>query len=963
MSESKRQKLDVPEDACVICLNGFTETRKASIAKVNKLDKLFESASIRKDETTRRLQDNENEIRSGHIRLKYHRHCRITYTSNDHLGRVTKAKEQVENESTEEEQPSSSTRSKTEQFDWKLNCFICGKYCSPNHKEEWSMIQTSTGSKGAKSTYERVLAAAKERKDTTVINRLLGVANADLVAVEARYHTSKGCQTLYINERNIKADLKKRKENIYREVLKKTMEEYLPLMNNEEQVFLLSSIRKRFCALLSNEGVDSSTYRSQSLKTNIQKLGMNLTFYPQPGKSDLVCASHLPISSLLRQIEEIDNECLSDEDCEDEDLFQTGDSDDVILHKAASILREEMSKTQSLQEEYYSVNEIDLENQAKFVGKQLFCFIGWLIDKQSFQNASLVEKDKLRVVTISSDIIYAATGIPSPKHLGLAVYLHHDFGSKKLNEISHTLGYSVSYKEESRFNTSVAIHVTENQQTTESGALVPHQVKTKEEGGALPVTSGDNWDHNERTVDGKGNTHAMTSILVTPQTPEDSNNLPEYPRIKRYSSATLSGADLSKVSLTYRKDYRKPGERPEPRFPSSVNKEDVGADYTNAAVLEKRGQELSYHLSNINGNSSEKTVPNWKHFNIQLHSEGQPLSVVSFNPILMATPTDPSTIYTLLLRAKETNAVLGFEHAPVFFDMGLLGKALEIVWSRPEELLGVIPLPGGMHLLMCLIASIGNLYGDAGLKQLLHESGVFASGTINNMLAGKDFDRALYALYLIDEVLHIRLLKSFKLWCNQNGKSIPKYVWKQLDSLSSASQNKSKLNKAMEKVMPQVTKKVFPLLESFRKEGCEKSETFKLWDEFLQRVLIPFKLFMIATRSADWELYKESQKQILPILFAANRITYCRYLPVCIALMEKLPDEVESAFRKGQFVSKLTEGSFNSVWNDYCLETTENKDLKGGGGIIGITRKGEALLKWFLSRHINSTYSRAFLLR
>ena len=39
--------------------------------------------------------------------------------------------------------------------------------------------------------------------DYMIITRLLGIANSDLVAVEARYHRVKGCIVSYLNPRNI----------------------------------------------------------------------------------------------------------------------------------------------------------------------------------------------------------------------------------------------------------------------------------------------------------------------------------------------------------------------------------------------------------------------------------------------------------------------------------------------------------------------------------------------------------------------------------------------------------------------------------------------------------------------------------------------------------------------------------------------------------------------------------------
>ena len=47
---------------------------------------------------------------------------------------------------------------------------------------------------------------------------------------------------------------------------------------------------------------------------------------------------------------------------------------------------------------------------------------------------------------------------------------------------------------------------------------------------------------------------------------------------------------------------------------------------------------------------------------------------------------------------------LGQSHCLTFFDMGLLTKALDLVWANSEELNGIILLEGGMHLLMSLFA-------------------------------------------------------------------------------------------------------------------------------------------------------------------------------------------------------------------------------------------------------------------
>ena len=63
-----------------------------------------------------------------------------------------------------------------------------------------------------------------------------------------------------------------------------------------------------------------------------------------------------------------------------------------------------------------------------------------------------------------------------------------------------------------------------------------------------------------------------------------------------------------------------------------------------------------------------------------------------------------------------------------------------------------------MHFLMSIFGGIGYNYGDAGIKGMMVESDVFAKLTAVHVLSGKDFDRALRAILMIDEVLNRRFL-------------------------------------------------------------------------------------------------------------------------------------------------------------------------------------------------------------
>ena len=354
-------------------------------------------------------------------------------------------------------------------------------------------------------------------------------------------------------------------------------------------------------------------------------------------------------------------------------------------------------------------------------------------------------------------------------------------------------------------------------------------------------------------------------------------------------------------------------------------------------------------------------VPPWGLFHAALETEvNSAVSVVSFNPIIMANPTEHQTIYTTLMRIKEAMNNLGQTNVPVVFDMGLLTKALEITWANHEELSGVIPCYGGMHLLMSTIAAIGHLYGDAGLKSLLQESGVFATGSVQRILAGKVFDRALYALKLIDEALSARLIANFTEWCKSTATDLIPNVTELLQEMDQTLSNSGKNTVDKERlcaIIDKIGAEIQPQLDAFREHGRATSPTFQLWDDFLFKVLQPVKIFISSTRIGAWDVQQSTVTHLLPLLFITNRSNYAKYMPVVMLQMRRLPVTVRDSFRDGHFVSKLSEGKFNAVWMDYTIEATENKTLKGSGGIIGLTLRGPALLRWFLSRPVTAQYS------
>ena len=124
-------------------------------------------------------------------------------------------------------------------------------------------------------------------------------------------------------------------------------------------------------------------------------------------------------------------------------------------------------------------------------------------------------------------------------------------------------------------------------------------------------------------------------------------------------------------------------------------------------------------------------------------SEIPPKSVVGYCQLIDASPTDLSTVYTLLKKSVEMAAQLGIHDTVVVVDQAIYAKALEVVWKQKEEFRSVVLRMGSFHIICTFLSVLGKRFGESGLQDLLIESRLVGSGSVNGVLRGKHYNRAL----------------------------------------------------------------------------------------------------------------------------------------------------------------------------------------------------------------------------
>jgi hypothetical protein len=308
---------------------------------------------------------------------------------------------------------------------------------------------------------------------------------------------------------------------------------------------------------------------------------------------------------------------------------------------------------------------------------------------------------------------------------------------------------------------------------------------------------------------------------------------------------------------------------------------------------------------------------------------------------------------------------LGQVNSVLTFDEGIYCKAREIKMKRADEFESTVLRLGGFHIIKAFLAVIGKRFADSGLESILVESQVYGSNTAANLLRGVAYNRGIRAHKLTMEAMSRLRWRSFSEWLRTSDN----------DSLESATdleatvhvcrnafvkQDDAELTTAINELTHSLTD-LQDQLEPYCSSAGSNSQTFAFWNEYISMVGILLD-FIRAEREGDWTQHLTSVSEMLPLFFAFDRPNYSRWVAIYISDMHLLPEtapEVYQQFVSGNHVVARSVNKFCQVSTDMALEQSVNRDSKTKGGIIGLTKKTEALERWFMTAHVRSAVTTA----
>ena len=120
------------------------------------------------------------------------------------------------------------------------------------------------------------------------------------------------------------------------------------------------------------------------------------------------------------------------------------------------------------------------------------------------------------------------------------------------------------------------------------------------------------------------------------------------------------------------------------------------------------------------------------------------------------------TVYTVIRKSLAMAEELGQDDVVIVADQAIYAKMKEICWNKAEELNRVVVRLGAFHLSCTFMCHNWQTLADAGLGDLVVESGLCGLSAVNAVMEGRQYNRAVRVHKLVCEALQRARCKEFE---------------------------------------------------------------------------------------------------------------------------------------------------------------------------------------------------------
>ncbi|PZC75227.1 hypothetical protein B5X24_HaOG206534 [Helicoverpa armigera] len=870
---------------CFICNKLLTENKTVVVHRG--MPNLIEASVARGDEFTEFLRNEKSVI--------IHVDCRKSYTRKTSIAVVKRQREEEKASISKISPPRTRTRV-SESFCFKNYCLFCGNEANEEtEKKKAQHLRKKIYNVTTFNFKESLLKLVKDRSDD-VSKAVFARINFeyDLIAAEAKYHDS--CYKFFLKPTTGGKIGRPQDESI-----NSAMEKIFQFIETSDDCQFSLDELKNVCQDIALD--------DRVIKMRLKlKYGSRIIITEKPGTLTFICF----IDNYQDTLSQVwsNKKHLNEKD----KRFKT-------LEAAAAIILEDIQSCVFDNTMYPPPGRM-FENINNDIPESLSYFLEKVILKNKRHN---LDHLKLVCTNISHCIMTAVRPrtFKSKLQLGLSVFFHRRFGSKRLIQIFSSFGLCASYSETMNYESAAVFSRPLHILPPETGTFIQYVA--------------DNADINVNTLDGNDTLHIMGIIQIV--TPKDSvlqeNPLPRVTEV-------LSAKDFAAKAHVPIQAYQNTGA--------------VGYSKINVQNFDYESESKVTFLKKVDvtwfyGKYKKIDLPGWNGY-IECATNkiiDFSKSKISFLPFIHQPANNYDTIYTTLLCAVENAKRYNHEVCIITFDQPLYAKAREIVSAAPEEseVSKIIVRLGGFHLLMSFFGAIGYIMQGSGLKEVLAE--VYATKSLEKMLSGHAYARAVRAHTILQLTLALKILKDLAIEDVMDANLIIT-----IESILNNTLSYYDIEEDEE-----ICRKLLDQFNDKLIEYQKRGPTAQLWVQYFRMVSIA-KDFIRAERMGDWQAHLNCVKEMLPYFHASGHLPYAKsahlYLQDMLQLKEVMDPGVYQKFTEGYFTVRRSDKLYCGTPTDMVIEQSLMKSMKTDGGISrGRSTKESVISKWVYGMHAMNT--------
>ena len=462
-------------------------------------------------------------------------------------------------------------------------------------------------------------------------------------------------------------------------------------------------------------------------------------------------------------------------------------------------------------------------------------------------------------------------------------------------------------------------------------------------GNVVSHTCWDNFDLNEETPSGAGTTHSTHGIVIQELAVNCDVDV-------RKSAQPVESKRRSFKYVPAHFELLPSSRKVEPCI---VAKSSAAADDTYSSFWCDRG--LMWVVAHALFNS-QGTVPDWSGWLSKTAVEEcrSKQSNIGYLLPIMQPITKVATIQQCLLTSMEISRKLKQRYTFVTFDLAAAKIAYDVIWDNPHRYENVIVHLGAFHIICCYLGALGRMMVGSGFEEVVIESGICSSGSMEQVINGKHYNRAVRVHQVMMIAVDQLLLEHF-VQCTGFDVSLAS----ELQALADSPTSETLLDAAESETCREFIDKFRAFADSARQGAL--GSTCQFWIQY-QTCVWTLLSFLKAIKENDIPAYMSLLRQMCPLISAADRLHYARYLPMYYTqlslLMSDCPEAYDLLKANSLTVSRSSvPACCNAI--DQTIEQTINRSAKTSGGIIGFSRNVNAYYRWCLTRHKRAQFVEA----